>query len=126
MRIERDKLIWHSLVTLAEQVELAHAGAPPPSHGVRLALAVLFSFGDGDRKPFDDFWRVMRDGQIRFHSDTSARYARVTFLQTQLRGVMRAVGVQPSVATELPLAQAARKACGDRVAPEALYRGDGC
>lgn len=109
MRIGRDKLVWLALVTLAEQVEAAHAGAPPPSHGVRLALAVLFEFSGGDRQPFDDYWRQMRDGQDRAWSSTIAEYGRVTMLQTQLRGVMRAVGIEPNVASEQPLVTAAQR-----------------
>lgn len=107
MRIGRDLLVDLSLKTLAEQVELAHAGAPPPSHGVRLALAVLFEFSKGDRAPFDDFWRQMRDGNDRAWSETIASYCRSSHLQTQLRGVMRAVGIEPCVATEQPLSHAA-------------------
>lgn len=109
MRIERDKLIFLGLATLAEQVELAKAGPPAPSHGPRLALAVLYGFSNGDRKPFDDFWRQMLDGQERAWSETIANYSRTTHLQTQLRGVMRAVGIEPCVATEQPLWNSALK-----------------
>lgn len=108
MRIGRDRLVDLALKTLAEQVELARDAAPPPSHGVKLALAVLFEFSKGEREPFDDFWRQMRDGQDRLWSETIASYCRSSHLQTQLRGVMRAVGVEPCVATEQPLGHAAR------------------
>lgn len=108
MRIGRDRLQWLALATLAEQVELAHAGAPPPSHGAKLALAVLFEFShDGDRAPFDNFWRQMLKTEEQSFSPSAASYSRTTYLQTKLRGVMRAVGVNPCVATELPLHEAA-------------------
>ena len=110
MRIGRDKLVFLALATLAEQVELAHAAAPPPSHGVKLALAVLFEFSAGDRKPFDDFWRQMQQREGHSYSETIASYCRSTHLMTQLRGVMRAVGVEPCVATEQPLHDAALRA----------------
>lgn len=109
MRIDRDRLIFYALATCAEQVELAHAAVPPPSHGVRLALAVLFEFSKGDRKPFDDFWRQMGRAEEHSWSDTIASYCRATHLQTQLRGVMRAVGIEPCFAAEQPLRQAALK-----------------
>jgi hypothetical protein len=109
MRIERDKLIWLALATLAEQVEQAHAGPPPPSHGVRLALAVLHLFSGGDREPFTDFWRQMRQDCLNTGTPTTASYCRPTYLQSELRGVMRAVGIEPCVATEMPLSQAALK-----------------
>ena len=50
MRIDRALLIDLSLKTLAEQVELASAGAPPPSHGVRLALKNLMTARQHARK----------------------------------------------------------------------------
>lgn len=120
MRIGRDRLVQLALFTLAEQVELARAGAPPPSHGVKLALAVLFEFSAGDREPFDDFWRQMRNEETASGTPTIASYCRSTHLQTQLRVVMRAVGIEPTVATEQPLSKAAlrvypRQRSGNRI-----------
>lgn len=107
MRIERDnRLIFLALATLAEQVELARTGTLAPSHGVRLALKVLHMIGGGERAPFDAFWLQFRDEE-RGWSETIENYSRSTHLQTQLRGVMRAVGIQPCVATEQPLWDAA-------------------
>jgi hypothetical protein len=107
MRIARDRLIFLALATCAEQVELAHAGAPAPTNGVRLALAVLHDLSGGDRAPFDAFWLQMREDERHSWSDTISAYCRSTHLMTQLRSVMRAVGVEPSVATEQPLHDAA-------------------
>lgn len=107
MRIDRDSLIDLSLKTLAEQVELASTAAPPPGHGVRLALKVLHMCSAGDRAPFDSFWRQMRDGSAAAASEQIASYCRTTHLMTQLRGVMRAVGIEPNVSTEQPLLAAA-------------------
>lgn len=109
MRIGRDKLVDLALKTLAEQVELASAAAPPPSHGVKLALAVLYEFSAGDREPFNDFWKQMRNDASVMGTPMIASYCRSTHLQTQLRGVMRAVGIEPTVATEQPLSHAALK-----------------
>lgn len=123
MRIGRDTLVDLALKTLAEQVDLARAGAPAPSHGVKLALAVLFEFSDGDRAPFDTFWRQMRKTEDRSFSQAAASYSRSTYLQTQLRGVMRAVGVQPCVASELPLHDAALAVYPRKGKPPERYRG---
>ena len=102
-------MVFLALATLAEQVELAGASAPPPSHGVKLALAVLYEFSAGEREPFDNFWRQMRRTEGQAFSETIASYRRATHLQTKLRGVMRAVGIEPTVATEQPLSHAALK-----------------
>lgn len=123
MRIGRDRLVDLSLKTLAEQVELARDGAPPPSHGVKLALAVLFEFSKGDRAPFDSFWLQMRDGGERAWSETIASYCRATHLQTQLRGVMRAVEIEPTVATEQPLSHAALIVYPRNGKPPERYKG---
>lgn len=117
MRIERDpQLIFLALATLAEQVELTSEALPPPSHGVRLALKVLHGIGGGDRAPFDNFWLQFRDGSEHAHSPEISSYSRSTHLQTQLRGVMRGVGIEPCVATEQPLQHAAL-----RVYPRATF-----
>lgn len=107
MRIERDnRLIFLALATLAEQVELARTAVPPPSHGVRLALKVLHLVAGGERAPFDAFWLQFRDDR-RGWSEAIENYSRSTHLQTQLRCVMRRVGIEPTVATEQPLWDAA-------------------
>lgn len=120
MKVGRDRLVFLSLATLAEQVELAHAAVPPPSHGARLALAVLHGYSDGRRAPFESFWLQMRNDWAA--TGTAAAYCRSSYLQTQLRGVMRAVGIEPTVAMEQPLSHAAlrvypRSTSGGKVAP---------
>ncbi len=107
MRIERDTLIDLALKALAEQVEQARTSAPPPSHGVRLALAVLHGFSDGGREPFVSFWQQMLRDERAMPTETIANYCRATYLQTQLRGVMRAVGIEATVAAEQHLSGAA-------------------
>lgn len=110
MRIERDpQLIFLALAMLAEQVELTSEALPPPSHGVRLALKVLHGIGGGDRAPFDNFWLQFREGAGKTYSEEIASYSRSTHLQSQLRGVMRAVGIEPCLATEQPLWNAAQR-----------------
>lgn len=109
MRLDRDKILWLALVTLAECVELVQHAPMRPTTSLRLALAVAFSFSkDGDREPFDDFWRQAISDKKGW-SETIDSYCRTTFLMTQLRGVMRAVDIEPTVASELPLLAAARK-----------------
>lgn len=114
MRVDRDKILQLALVHLAECVELVRDGPMRPTASLRLALAAAHSFSrDGDRKPFDDFWRQAIDDRKGW-SETTDSYYRSTQLMTQLRGVMRAVGIQPCLATERPLLDAARKALPPR------------
>jgi hypothetical protein len=121
MRIERDpQLIFLALAMLAEQVELTSEALPPPSHGVRLALKVLHGIGGGDRAPFDNFWLQFREGAESLYSSEMAGYSRSTHLQSQLRGVMRAVGIEPCLATEQPLWEAARRVYPQAPATESV------
>lgn len=110
MRLDPDRMLNLALITLAEHVETAADAPARPTAALRLALAVAFSFSkDGDRAPFDDFWRQALEDRKGW-SEASESYRRSTYLMTKLRGVMRAVGIEPCVATELPLLKAARKA----------------
>lgn len=116
MRLDRDKIRNLALITLAEHVELAGDGPIRASPGLRLALAVAFTFSrDGDPKPFHGFWRCALDNRKGW-SETMDNSHRTTMLMTQLRGVMRAVGLEPCNATEMPLLQAARKGLPPRSA----------
>lgn len=110
MRLNPDRILQLALITLTEHVELAGDGPIRPSPALRLALAVAFTFSkDGDEKPFIDFWRQALDNRKGWSEGVENSH-RSTMLMTQLRGVMRAVGIEPCVATEQPLLDAARKA----------------
>lgn len=116
MRLNPDRTLQLALITLTEHVELAGDGPIRPSPALRLALAVAFTFSkDGDEKPFIDFWRQALDNHKGWSEDVDNSH-RSTMLMTQLRGVMRAVGIEPCNATEMPLLQAARKALPSRSA----------
>lgn len=102
------KPLWLALVTLAELVEQVKVAPARPHAAARLALAVCYAHSQGDRAPFDDFWRAMQ--KAHDHStDVIARYCRTTNLMTHLRGILRAVGIEPSTEVEIALHAAARK-----------------
>lgn len=109
-----DRSLRLALITLAELVEQVKEGPAPPTTAVRLALAVCHQHSNGDIAPFVHFWRSMQDAHAAQGSETIASYCRTTYLMTSLRGVLRAVGLEPCVAVELPLHDAARKAAAAR------------
>lgn len=116
MRLDPGKILNLALITLAEHVELAGDGPIRSSPALRLALAVAFTFSkDGDEKPFYEFWRQALDDRKGW-SDTMDNSHRTTMLMTKLRGVMRAVRIEPCNATEMPLLDAARKTLPPRSA----------
>lgn len=116
-----DKALSLALITLAELVEQVKDGPAPPTAAARLALAVCHRHSKGDRRPFDAFWRAMQNGCEEQSSETIASYCRTSYLMTQLRGVLRAVGIEPTVEVEIPLRNAARKALAARQAFELAH-----
>lgn len=110
-----DNSLRLALITLAELVEQVEDGPAPPTTAVRLALAVCHQHSNGDLEPFVDFWREMQNPH-RSSTEAISRYCRTSYLMTQLRGILRAVGLEPCVAVELPLHAAARKAIAAREA----------
>lgn len=117
-----DPPLQFALVYLAELVEEVKDGPAPPTTATRLALAVCHQHSNGDPKPFVHFWRTMRDPWSTQATDHSASYCRTSYLMTALRGVLRAVGLEPCNAVEQPLLNAARKARAARVAFDQAQR----
>jgi hypothetical protein len=107
-------LRWLALVTLAELVAQVRAGPIRPTYAARLALAVCYRHSDGDRQPFDDFWRQMQKSMAGRVSDTTAEYCRSSYLRAAFRGVLRAVGIEPTVDVEIALSDAASKSQAPR------------
>ncbi|ALJ14226.1 hypothetical protein [Sphingopyxis macrogoltabida] len=105
-----DRTLRLALITLAELVERVEDGPAPPTTATRLALAVCFQHSRGDREPFAHFWRTMRDPCAHQATETIARYCRTTYLMTSFRGVLRAVGIEPTATVEIDLRRAARNA----------------
>lgn len=81
-RGKESKTLFLALVTLREVADRAYHEPIEPSFAIRLALAVAFEHGDGDRRHFDSFWRHMQE---RHEFDPSkAGYIR----GTRLRGCL--------------------------------------
>jgi hypothetical protein len=116
MSVETDRPLGLALITLAELVEQVKDGPAAPTTAIRLALAVCHQHSNGDMKPFVNFWRTMQNPWSTQATDHSASYCRTSYLMTALRGVLRAVGLEPCNAVEQPLLNAARKATAARQA----------
>jgi hypothetical protein len=62
MRFPADELRDKALLALEDAVQECRYRRPRPSYAVRFALAYLWAYGGGgDRRPYDDFWRAMRE-----------------------------------------------------------------
>ncbi|WP_231420864.1 hypothetical protein [Sphingomonas sp. Leaf205] len=93
-----------ALVVLDEAIQRLRYGGPlkPPEHGVRLALAYLYSITlTKNRDSFDELWRtLMGRGQANKESFRS------TWAGTQFAGICREVGVAQDIDLGAALAHA--------------------
>ncbi|WP_147453205.1 hypothetical protein [Sphingomonas sp. PP-CE-3A-406] len=97
-----------ALVVLDEAIQRLRYSGPlkPPEHGVRLALAYLYSITlTKNRDSFDELWRTLM-GQGQAHKESF----RSTWAGTQFAGICREVGV----AQDIDLGAALAKATSDR------------
>lgn len=90
MSIERKKLLWLALVTLDEIVEQGYRESISPSFRVRLALAVAYTHSNGDRRPFDQFWREMQE--LHEYDEHKSGYLRRTRMQGCLNRIQELTG----------------------------------
>ena len=90
----RARLIYSALCVLDQTIDDCCPHPVKPNPGLRLALALLHFWGEGDRSPFDQFWRVVTaaPNAITRTPDTRATYAR-----TYLSAICRQVGMPLSV-----------------------------
>jgi hypothetical protein len=83
-----------ALVVLDDAIRKLEANGPlkPPQHGVRLALAYLFSITlSKNREPFDELWRTL------IGRDRQALNIRSTWAGTQFGRVCQEIGVNQDI-----------------------------
>ncbi|HWK40790.1 MAG TPA: hypothetical protein VNR60_02570 [Croceibacterium sp.] len=112
MQLDRDKLMWLALGALDELVQQAHEAPIEPSLSVRALLAAAFACSDGNREPYDGFWREMQ--KTHPHASTEhAGYIRCSMMRTQMHCIVRSLGLPDTVATQMKMAHMWRKTPGD-------------
>lgn len=113
-RSTREHLIFKALCVLDDAIDSCSPTPVKPNFGLRLALALLFVFSNGDREVFDGFWRIVIDdsGSIThsMKNDTRQTYAR-----TYLTGICRDVSMPLSVDLMIELSRARGKLTYDTV-----------
>ena len=57
MRFDRDHLVFKALCALDQAIADCDDAPIKPSFALRFALAYLFAVSDGERYPYDLFWR---------------------------------------------------------------------
>ena len=89
MRFDRDHLTFKALCALDEAIDQCDAAPIKPTFALRFALAYLFAVSDGQRAPYDAFWREVTDSNGAAYSEPSRRYVRTTYARTALGGISR-------------------------------------
>jgi hypothetical protein len=112
-RPSRTELIFKALCVLDQAIDDCTPLPIKPNPGLRLALALLFVFGDGDRHCFDGFWKIVVGAPDAITRAMKAN-ARSTYARTYLTGICRSVGMPLSVDLMLSLRRARGQPTYDR------------
>lgn len=94
MATVRDQLIWKALLAVDEAAQRAANAPIAPSFALRFALAFLYAAsGSRERWSYDSFWQ-----EIQRPTPVDGRHcARKMMATTALHGIMRSVGVIPTL-----------------------------
>lgn len=104
-RSTREHLIFKALCVLDDAIDSCSPIPVKPNVGLRLALALLFVFSDGDRQMFDEFWRtVIADDRALIRDDKGD--ARTSYARTYLTAICHDVGMPLSVDLMIELRRA--------------------
>lgn len=90
-RLDRPTLIALFIVDRARQA--AANGRLPRTHALRLALAWLFASSDGQRAPYDRFWRSYADDFVQYPRPVDALNQRNAELAECWTGILQSLGL---------------------------------
>ena len=98
MRVAREQLVFLCLVALDEVVHHCLCQPYPRTFALRATLATLFALGDGDRGPFDAFWRACSIEDGPDYATYGGRVRRNNELHAAYAAIYRAVGCPETIA----------------------------
>lgn len=97
MRIDRERLTFKALSVLAEIADNCDKQPAERTLGLRFALAYLYAVSNGNRQPFDEFWRSCCDPVPWAYSAAEREYVRGTYTRSALSGIILSVGAPGTV-----------------------------
>jgi hypothetical protein len=97
MRFGRDKLVFMGLVALDEVAERCASAPYKPPFSLRVVLAMLYAFSNGDRTSFDRFWRACQMPDEPGHREHQSRIMRRGAVGAAYAGICKAVGCDQTV-----------------------------
>ena len=105
MAFEERHLIWKAIVALDEVCEQSFQAPIPPTFALRFILAYLFARSDGNRTPFDAFWKACQEPEGGM---TQQGYRRGCYTRTQWNGIVRGLGIAQTIEFNASIARARR------------------
>ena len=109
MHVERQKLVFMGLVALDE---IADHCIHQPWHRaftLRVTLAMLYAFSDGDRAPFDDLWRACAMSNGGQSEETLRKVERSSKVRGAFIRICRSLGVKQTRSFSRELSAARRE-----------------
>lgn len=97
MRIGKDQLTLKALRVLAEIADTCDKHPAERTLGLRFTLAYLYAVSNGNREPFDAFWRCCYDPVSWAYNQSEREYVRGTYTRSALAGIILAVGAPGTV-----------------------------
>lgn len=91
-RLDRDPMIVMALAVLDDARSRAGDGPVVRTNAIRLALACLFRRSNGNREPFDAFWRECALGNAGF-SGATGDITRHAMLVSHFNGILNTLGI---------------------------------
>lgn len=92
-RVPLHELKALALIALLEVAQEADHRPYPRTYALRFLLAWLHSVSDGNRIPFDRFWRYAVSDLSQYSADHSRSYMRGTSLRGAVEGMCKCVGI---------------------------------
>lgn len=97
MRVERSKLVFLGLVALKEIEEHCLHQPWHRAFTLRMTLATLYAFSDGDRDSFDMFWRACAMPNEPGAEAHRSRHMRGMNVTIAYNGICRALGIAQTI-----------------------------
>ncbi|BBE33843.1 hypothetical protein [Sphingosinicella microcystinivorans] len=93
MPFTREQMIYKAVVALDESIGEYTGEKPRPTFALRFCLAYLYSQSDGNRLPYDEFWKALSYEGHGGQDEDATNYVRETRLRGCRNAIMKSVGM---------------------------------
>lgn len=97
MGSEHDRTIFLGLAALYQVAEQSRGAPVQPSLLLRATLAALYGHSDGNRAPYEAFWRTCQDNASFAFSEAQGASSRCTATTIAWNGIVLGLGIRPGM-----------------------------